>query len=564
MLAGIYLVITALLARRQLVAVSEEVSQLRTQISAGDLDAARTTAGRIAEHAGSAHGYTSGPVWAVAAALPVGGTPLDTVRTITGQVDVLGGRVLPEIVTATRTLDPTTLRKPDGSLDLTRIQSIAPGLSTADATMTRAAARIAARPASTWLSPVDSARSQLVTQLRALGATVHSAELAARIAPEMLGANGVKRYFVGFQNDAEARGTGGLPGAFGIVQADHGKLSIVRFESDTELLGVSSGQDLGSDYNALWHSSTPYSQYVDSNVSAHFPYAARIWLAMWQRKTGQKLDGALALDPEALSYLLAVTGPATLPDRSVVSAGNVVALTQQVLYARYPSDGQSAERKRYLLAVARSASEKILAFRGSTTALVRAAGSAGAQRRLLVYSTTPATEAELTQTSLSGAVEATKSPYVGLVVNNDAGNKLDYYLKRQLTWERSGCGSRREVSVTIALTNGAPASVPAYVAQRNDHPAYRTARGDNRLGVFYYGTAGAFLQSATLDGKPALIGSGTEQGHPVYFADVELPRGRTRTLVLHFLEPTGTGAPTVLRQPLVQPLAVTVQDHSCG
>lgn len=564
MLAGIYLVITALLARRQLVAVSEEVSQLRTQISAGDLDAARTTAGRIAEHAGSAHGYTSGPVWAVAAALPVGGTPLDTVRTITGQVDVLGGRVLPEIVTATRTLDPTTLRKPDGSLDLTRIQSIAPGLSTADATMTRAAARIAARPASTWLSPVDSARSQLVTQLRALGATVHSAELAARIAPEMLGANGVKRYFVGFQNDAEARGTGGLPGAFGIVQADHGKLSIIRFESDTELLGVSSGQDLGSDYNALWHSSTPYSQYVDSNVSAHFPYAARIWLAMWQRKTGQKLDGALALDPEALSYLLAVTGPATLPDRSVVSAGNVVALTQQVLYARYPSDGQSAERKRYLLAVARSASEKILAFRGSTTALVRAAGSAGAQRRLLVYSTTPATEAELTQTSLSGAVEATKSPYVGLVVNNDAGNKLDYYLKRQLTWERSGCGSRREVSVTIALTNGAPASVPAYVAQRNDHPAYRTARGDNRLGVFYYGTAGAFLQSATLDGKPALIGSGTEQGHPVYFADVELPRGRTRTLVLHFLEPTGTGAPTVLRQPLVQPLAVTVQDHSCG
>ena len=40
---------------------------------------------------------------------------------------------------------------------------------------------------------------------------------------------------------------------------------------------------------------------------------------MWQHKTGEHLDGALALDPTALSYLLHATGPATLPDGSRVT-----------------------------------------------------------------------------------------------------------------------------------------------------------------------------------------------------------------------------------------------------
>ena len=563
-LAGVYLVITALLARRQLESVRDEVHQLRVQIAAGNLDAARATARQITSHASSAHSYTAGPVWALAAALPAGGAPLHTVRTITSQVDVLGQQVLPQVITATRDLDPSALRAPDGSINLARIQAIAPQLDTADLAMTRATAQIADRPVSTWLGPVDSARADLLTQMRSLGKTLHSADLAARIAPQMLGANGVKRYFVGFQNNAEARGTGGLPGAFGIVQAYHGKITVIRFESDSALNGVASGQDFGSAYNALWHASKPYDEYVDSNVSAHFPYAARLWLAMWQRKTGQKLDGALAVDPEALSYLLAVTGPATLPDKTTISASNVVALTQQTLYARYPSDALAAQRKKVLLAVARAVSDKVLGFRGSTTALVKAAGRAAGQRRLLVYSTDKDTQADLEQTSLSGAVLPTNGAYAGLVVNNDAGNKLDYYLDRRMTWTRTGCGNRREVTVTVTLTNAAPSGLSAYVVERNDHPRYRTAKGDNRLGVFYYGTNGAFLESATLDGKRAQIGRGTEQGHPVYFADVEMPRGRSRTLVLHFLEPAGTGAPTVLRQPLVRPVSVSVHDQACS
>jgi hypothetical protein len=54
----------------------------------------------------------------------------------------------------------------------------------------------------------------------------------------MLGQNGPKRYFLAFQNNAEARGTGGLPGAFAIIEANHGKLAITSMQSDTTLIGT--------------------------------------------------------------------------------------------------------------------------------------------------------------------------------------------------------------------------------------------------------------------------------------------------------------------------------------
>ena len=202
--------------------------------------------------------------------------------------------------------------------------------------------------------------------------------------------------------------------------------------------------------------------------------------------------------------------------------------------------------------------------RGNTTALVKAAGHAAAERRLLVYSTDPSTEGSLEETSLSGAIPATSAPFAAVVVNNDAGNKLDYYLERSITWTRTGCGSTRDVTVTIKLTNTAPSGLPEYTEERNDHPSYHTNPGDNRLGVYYYATTGAFRAATELDGKLAEVAQGQEQGHPVYGVDVELPRGATRTLVFHMKEPAGAGAPIVLRQPLVRPVQVAIHNQSCG
>jgi hypothetical protein len=288
---------------------------------------------------------------------------------------------------------------------------------------------------------------------------------------------------------------------------------------------------------------------------------------MWKKYSGQNLDGVIAVDPTALGYLLAVTGPATLPDNTQISGDNAVALTQATSYAKFPgtSPGEVAQRKAYQLEVASAASKKILGARGEPAALLRAAGRAAGERRILVWSADPAIQADLAQTTAAGIIPTTTAPYVGLSIVNDGGNKLDYYLDRSLTWQATGCGPTRHTTVSITLTNNAPPSgLPPEVTGRLDTPTYPVKVGDNRLAVSYLATQGALLQSVTVSGRPGTGRIGAERGHPVYVIDVELPRGTSRTIVLHLNEPATAGPPIVLRQPLVRPLTVTLKDAVCS
>jgi len=566
-LAGLWLAGTALMAQGQLNLVRADVRTLSAKISAGDWAAARATAAELSAHAHRAHLLTSGPVWSVAAALPSGGEPLQTIRGITDGVDTLGREALPGLVAAGERLDPRTLRRADGSIDVSRIAAVAPALSSGSATVAQTTKTISALPRHTWLSGVDAAYADALDQLTTLDDTLRSADLGARILPAMLGQDGPKRYFVAFQNEAEARGTGGLPGAFAIVEANHGKVRLTRMESDTALSGVAANVSFGPAFLRLYDGAGPAAMFANSNVSPHFPYAAQIWAAMWKAHSGEEVDGAIAVDPTALGYLLAVTGPATLPDGSQIGGDNAVALTQSTSYAAFPGASQTAvgQRRAYLLEVGAAASKKILDARGEPTGLLRAAGRAAGERRILVWSADLAVQANLARTSVGGIIPITKAPYVGLSIVNGGGNKLDYYLDRKLTWQRTGCGPMRRSTVRITLTNNSPArGLPAYVSGRGDSHSYPVKPGDNRLQVSYLATQGAQLESVTVAGRQGTGRIGTERGHPAYTVDVELPQGTSRTVVLQLSEPAGEGEPIVLRQPLVRPLQVTLDDAVCG
>jgi hypothetical protein len=563
-LAGAWLVVTGLMARSELSQVRAEVHHLRDEISAGDLTGARHTAAELARHARRAHQLATGPAWSIAAGLP-GGDPIRTIRGVTASIDSIGHDAVPELITASDQLNPATLRNADGSFDLARIGSVAPSLNRAAAVMTEATDTVSSLPDDTWLSTIDRARDDVLSQVNALDKVVRSADIAARVVPSMLGQSGPKTYFMAFQNDAESRGTGGLPGAFAIVSADHGKLRFLRFASDGTLSGTLADVDFGPRYQQLYAGAGTTTIYGNANISPHFPSAAKTWASMWKNRRGHTVDGVIAVDPSALSYLLAVTGPATLPDKTKVSAANVVALTQSSVYQKFPDLAQNAQRREYLLGVARAAATEVLDSHVNTRSLVKAAGRAAGERRLLVWSADPAIEADLEQTSVSGAIPETFAPYVGLSIVNDGGNKLDYYLDRSLTWQRTGCGTQRDVTVTIKLTNNAPAGgLSTYVTGRSDRHAYPVRPGDNRLEVAYFGTDGGQMTSVTVNGKPGTATAGQEIGHPVFTVDLELPRGTTGTIVLHLTEPKGTGSPVVLRQPLVRPLSVDIQDAKCG
>ena len=56
--------------------------------------------------------------------------------------------------------------------------------------------------------------------------------------------------------------------------------------------------------------STRLGKYMqDVNLTPDFPTAAATAQAMWERKTGQRVDGVISMDPVALGYVLDATGP---------------------------------------------------------------------------------------------------------------------------------------------------------------------------------------------------------------------------------------------------------------
>ncbi|MBT2392549.1 DUF4012 domain-containing protein [Streptomyces sp. ISL-1] len=572
-----WVLVTGLYARSELLAAQHDLETLRNTVTAPpspvstagdatDRGAGTEAAARsAAAHAARAHRLTTGPAWYVAAHLPRLGDPLETVRGTAKAVDRLTGEVLPAVV---RTVGNLTNEAGAGGghLNLSELRRAAPPLEQASHQV--AAARREARklPRRTWLPSVDRVRDQLVSRLDRLAPAMGDAATGARLLPLMLGMDGPRRFLVVFQNPAESRGTGGMPGAFAMLTADRGALELTHFGSDAEMVGARPEVDLGSEFAAMYGRGDAVNTWANSNMSPHFPYAARIWSATWLYQSGERVDGVLALDPAALARLLAASGPALTADGTVVSADNVVDLSERTNYVTHTDQ---VKRKAYLLDVARAAAGRLLTAAEDPQrrpSLLLGLYELLGNGQVTAWSAHAKEQQELESRPVGGSLPRRPEPYAGLVVNNAAGTKLDYYLDRTLDWYPSRCtADGREVTVKAVFSNGAPsAGLPTYVTDRLDKPPYPTRKGDNRLLVSYFATGGADLVKAALDGRPALLTPGVERGHPVYTFDVEVPAGSSRTLTLHLLEPPTDQGPIVFHQRLPRPLRARVHPSPGG
>jgi len=422
--------------------------------------------------------------------------------------------------------------------------------------------------APTWAQTVTSSSAPRMTTLTSVGGYLDAATRAAQVLPTLLGNDGPKRYFIGLQNEAEMRGTGGLPGSFAILVANKGTVKFTHFESDVVFqVGaehlVDTGLNFGPEYLQTYVEANPTQRYVNSNISPNFSYAAQIWGAMWEKVSGEHVDGALALDPQVLANLLTATGPIKTAQGGVLTAENVVPLTEQQEYSIFSDNN---ERKQFLVDVLKDVSNYTIAGHASAASLVSALSLSSRQHRVQFWTSDAASQAIIDQTNYSGTIPgAPNRTFIGMVVSNDAAGKLDYYLRRSLEYQSTGCGDSRDVAVTMQLENTAPASgLPAYVTTRldRDHPA-DVQPGDNRETLDYWATAGAQLESVTVNGAVSTASVYQLDGHPIYRLNMELPHGTTSTVVLHLLEPKTIGSPIVWRQPGVIDLDTNVQVQPC-
>ncbi len=564
-------------ARSELVRARAQITTARTAALRGDLDAAAkslATAGRAAH---AARGRTSDPVWRTAAAVPLLGRSLRAGAELARAADDLTNDAGPDLLACARALESAAGSASPGAgtrVDLAKVRAALEPLRRAQTSLAMAQRRIDALPHGFILPTIGRSADTLRPQIAELADDLEALEPALEHAPSMLGEDGPKSYFLAFQTLAESRGTGGLIGAFSILTADHGSLTLSKFGNTSRDLRspLSPVVDLGPEFSARYKDFLATGFWSNVNASPHFPYTDQIVRALWQKQFGQKLDGTIALDSFTLANMLKVTGPVTLSTGEIVTPENVVDLSLCQSYIRYDADQQNEFNRE----LSEKAGDKLLSGLDDPIAMLRALGDSVTSGHLQMAVADPDVQKVLEQHKVGGALSTEPGPYVGVSLNNAGATKLDYYLAGSVDYDLD----RKSGLTTVALTlrnTVSPARLPKVGGTSTGGltPGGPPAPpGRNRLHVSIYCGVGATLQGGSLDGvdfihevslpgEPWILGEtstllepGVERGHGVFSTYVDLEAGASRTLTVTCNQQDLRGAQNLRLPTLVNPLRV--------
>lgn len=568
--AALWIVFHALDAGARLDAVRDDIARVRADLVSGQDPSADL---RQAEaDARAAKNETHDPVWFAAAWLP----PIKTIRGLSSAADELASGALPSVVSVGTTIEPAKLRIAPNRIALPPLRKAVPALTAADTALARARDEVAGLPGGWGL--LGDLRAKVLGELTSLTGSIDDAARFARAGPAMLGGNGLRRYFVGIENNAESRATGGLVAAYAIVTADHGRIHVVRRGNDSQLKSFilprpKPAVALGQEYDAVYGNYLPAQRWITSNLSPNFPDAATIWAHLWQAQSGQHIDGAFGVDPQALAAMLGATGPVAVAGYpGVYNGGNLAPFIEAKEYVAFAGASQAAQnaRKDFVSKVAATVLHKLLSGSGDAAAITTALGQSAGGGHLALWSAHPGEQVQISGTPLAGELPATRSPFGSVSVDSATGTKLDYYLDRTLTYSAGSCSADyRDSTITVTLANNAPRhGLPPYVLLRGDIDHGRKSRVEkvpqNRLFVFIHATGGAALLRGTIDGKAAQFSQGIERNHAVFGIEVTLNPGAPRTITLSLSEPTASGAATTQVQPMARPQRTRIAVPTCS
>ncbi len=365
-------------------------------------------------------------------------------------------------------------------------------------------------------SSVDRATEVFAESASALGALSRATQLL----PDIMGQNGPRTYLVLVQNNAELRSLGGIAGSSILLRTDDGAISLDATRSGTSLSqGLGSPVvDLPDDIENLY-GTRPARYFQNLTQIPDFTIDGPLAREMYKVKTGIEVDGVFTIDPVVLSYLLRATGPVTLPDGQVLTSDNAVSALLSEAYAKY----SPSEQDTFFAQAAGTIFSSFLQGHASTFELLSALSTAVGERRILAWSADPAEQSLLAGSPIAGELPSTddSTARFGVYLNDGAGSKMSYYVKPDVSVSWSGCappgrGSMRQLTLTLRLTNTAPAdaatSLPRYVTGGGAHgvaPGTAAVVGNIYLPqgsqlVSAQATNGGSFTPATLEGREVL------------------------------------------------------------
>lgn len=513
---------------------------LATEVRSGIADGGDATLQRahdLQSEVQAAEGLTGDVVWRGAEYMPFVGDDLRAVRQVSAVLSTVADDAVVPVVEVASTVDVESFKPVDGVLDLQPIVEAQPAVDRADRTLTSQLEVARAIDTSGTVSQVTDAVDQLVDVLGGASAQVDVVARAVDLAPGMLGADGPRDYLVLFQNNAELRATGGIPGAVALLRVEDGKISLVQQASSGDFPRADSPVlPLPVETQGLYGAIT--GQYIqDVNLTPQFPLSAQLAREMWKRQFGTEVDGVLSIDPVALSYLLTATGPVTLPTGDVLTSDNVVSTLLSTAYSRYSDPTQQDD---FFAGAAATVFSSISSGDLDASALLAGLARAGEERRIYLWSADDTEQSRIAETTLAGELPTStaEQPKFGVYFNDGTASKMDYYLGTKISIGQAVCrqDGRPSWVVDVTLTNNAPAdaatSLPEYVTGGGQ---LGTPAGDISTNVSIYApSAGVFLAAAE-DGAEVGLQTASDSGLSVTQYQKTLSPGQTSTMRVEFL-----------------------------
>lgn len=517
----------------------------------------------LAADTGAARALTSDPVWSLAEGLPWVGPQLAAVATVAESLDGVASTALQPLSDVAATFSVDALRPQGGRLDLAPLQEISGAAQTATDGVGAAAASVSAIDRVALVAPVLEAVDEVDGLLEEASVATDALARATELIPSMLGAEAPRDYLVLFQNNAEWRSLGGIPGAMALIHTEGGALSLAAQESSSDYPRYDDAVlPLDDEVHAIY-GDRPGRWIQNVTQVPDFAVSATLAREMWAREHGgQLVDGVISLDPVALSYLLEATGPITLTTGDVLAPDTAVPLLLNDVYARYT---RPADQDEFFAMAAASVFARLSSGEVDPAALVAALTRAGDEDRLLLWSTHDGEQTLLADTTLAGGLPVSDGDTArfGVYVNDGTGSKMDFYQNAgaSLTWDTctldAAGDARGDARLTLTVGNTAPAdaaNLPAYITGDS---AFGVPAGITRTIGYLYLPEGFDLIDATMsDGSG--FGGGTHDGRRVLSFAIDLAPGQsaTATVVARASTPGAATLEAVTTPTLTPPAAV--------
>ncbi len=564
-LAGIGAVVLgaqALAVRDDLEEARATVVELQAAATERNVAALPALSEALADSAGDAVEPTAQPLWRVGEWVPVLGENLRGVRLVAESIDGLSRNLVSPgvglVSTFSLTRDPAT-----GGFDIAPILEARDVLAASTRGVTRNLEELEGAATHLMIPQVADAVEEYTVTLQQVSNMLTQFHAGIVGAGELLGVDGPRTIVAAFLNNAETAALGGGPAAQSLMRVEAGRVE--------KLEQVTSGdfpQGIPLDVAIDPSAEALYNDILTRNINGamsrpDFPTAGRILEAQWKRLRGLQIDGVISLDPIALSHILAVTGPVSVPTGEVLDSGNVVATVLNQAYFRY--DGYTGEADDFFKEAATTVFDRLMSGDYDVWTMANALVSAAEAGSLMMWSADPETESLLDGTRLQGTLPGSNEgdTVLGTFFRDRSSSKIDFYLRTESVVTTNACDVENpSYTVETRLWFDIPQGVelPGYVDSQL-YPFYRTE-------VFAYGPVGASVtEAAVLD-----PGTATETGPSVVDLErpavkyiVDLVPGQTGVVRTTFQGVPGEYGPTTLRvTPLVHPTVVTLAETPCG